>query len=822
MWKQPTKAGCALLIALATCSVLTPAASGATLTAAQMASEAAAAQPLAIGPPPAPTKVGLTTINPTPDPAPIPLQLDVKINGFALKLIGAFTQYADGHIESTRSELSDLGIAVPGSGAPEQSISLAAIQGLTYNYDQASQSIDIKLPNQAQIAKDIKGQPARDLPKAQTGTGLVVNYTAYAAADYKQAGNLMGIDGGNLSLDARAYSKWGTLRQSGIIGTTTFSDFTALRLDSTWTYSDQDNMRTYRLGDIISGGLRWTRPIRMGGAQMQRNFRLRPDLITMPLPFVSGSAAVPSTVDVYLGDVKAYSSPVDPGRFNINDLPVFTNAGKARMVLTDASGRQVESETDFQTSPDLLKKNLYDFSADMGVVRRNYGTESDAYDNQPVALGTLRYGLNNSLTGEAHLEAKSDLVDAGIGALVSAGPLGLFNGAVAASKFGDKQGLFFHAGWEKSFSNLSFSASSSRTLGDYYDLAAATEIEPSGLPLTGAVPQALDQISIGYIMPKTQSGIGLNFVHQLKPGTDESFLFSGSFSQQLSHDISLFLNGYIDVGPSGNRGVMLGFSMPLGGGANATTSAVSDSSGLSATADISKPMGEKPGDYGWRVATSQSNTNLSAASASYRTGKGVLSGNVATRGTDAAQANVTYSGAAVLAGGSAFLSDQINDAFAVVDAGKEGVKVDFENRYVGKTGKDGKLLLPGLHSYQKNRIAIDVNDLPLGASVDKAEADVVPADANGVTVNFGVNTNSHAVLVTLTDAQGKFIPEGTEVRLNENPEPLIMGYDGQVYVTGAAAKNVLEVKLAQGSCQVHFDYGSQSASPAGIGPLKCQ
>ena len=63
---------------------------------------------------------------------------------------------------------------------------------------------------------------------------------------------------------------------------------------------------SYRAGDTISGRtLAWTRPIRLGGLQVQRNFALRPDLVTLPLPSYSGSAAVPSTVDVYVNNIKS-------------------------------------------------------------------------------------------------------------------------------------------------------------------------------------------------------------------------------------------------------------------------------------------------------------------------------------------------------------------------------------------------------------------------------------------------------------------------------------------------------------------------------------
>jgi hypothetical protein len=45
---------------------------------------------------------------------------------------------------------------------------------------------------------------------------------------------------------------------------------------------------------------------------------------------------------------------------------------------------------------------------------------------------------------------------------------------------------------------------------------------------------------------------------------------------------------------------------------------------------------------------------------------------------------------------------------------------------------------------------------------------------------------------------------------------------GAAFVTGAAPKNILKVKLAQGICQVSFDYKPKATEQATIGPLTCR
>ena len=756
----------------------------------------------------------------TADSAPVDLQLEVRLNGYPLNLISAFALMPDGHVASPRSELTEIGVAVPGTGAPEELIVLDTISGLSYVYDESSQSIAIEVGEKSRIARDLKATPEGEIVTAQSGTGLVLNYTAYAAANYEVPASTAAMDGASLSLDARAFSRFGTLRQSGILGTTTFANFTALRLDTTWSYSDQASMRTYRLGDIISGGLGWTRPVRMGGAQVQRNFGLRPDLITIPLPNVGGTAAVPSTLDVFIGDVRAYSGQIDPGPFTINDIPVFTSSGTARMVLTDSTGRAVESETDFFTSPDLLKHDLFDFSADVGVVRRDYGSESFGYDDEPVGLASVRYGISDAVTGEAHVEAMSDLLDIGIGGLVSGRRLGMFSAAAAASLHDGETGLFLYGGWEGHFGNLSLQASSSRTFGKYFDIAAVTEKPLGSEPFTTGVPRAIDQFSLGYSFPAIKAGAGLSFVHQEQADGERTYLFSASYSQSFENDLSLFLTGYADLGGSGDFGAYAGFSMPLGVHTSSSAGVSAAGKSWTAFAEASRPFGDKPGDYGWRVGHGEGETRFTSASGAYRTNAGVVEGMVSQQNSSVA-GNAAFTGAAVVAGKGLFFGNHIDDAFAVVDAGVPGVKVSYENRFAGTTGANGKLLLPGLHSYQKNKVAIDVTDLPLAASVAESEVNVVPGEAAGVVVDFGVAADAAGALVTLTGADGQPVATGAEVTMNDGGETFLVGYDGEVYVTGALARNTLSVKGGGKQCRAEFDFAPSGGGQTAIGPIQC-
>src|SRR5262249_17165803 len=143
----------------------------------------------------------------------------------------------------------------------------------------------------------------------QSDYGAVLNYDLFSGVASQPHFGQFAFNGASASFDARVFSPFGMFNQSTILRTLN-DRFDTIRLNSTYTYSNPETLTTYRAGDTINGGLDWTRPIRIGGLQFQSNFGLRPDLVTVPLPSAQGTAAVPSTADVYINNIKAFSQNV--------------------------------------------------------------------------------------------------------------------------------------------------------------------------------------------------------------------------------------------------------------------------------------------------------------------------------------------------------------------------------------------------------------------------------------------------------------------------------------------------------------------------------
>jgi outer membrane usher protein FimD/PapC len=117
-------------------------------------------------------------------------------------------------------------------------------------------------------------------------------------------------------------------------------------------------------------------------------------------------------------------------------------------------------------------------------------------------------------------------------------------------------------------------------------------------------------------------------------------------------------------------------------------------------------------------------------------------------------------GAVATLGDGVFFANRIDDAFAVVETGTPGLLVLRENRTVARTDSAGRALVPGLRSFESNRIAIDPRDAPVNAEIATAERVVVPAERAGVRVDMGVRRDAGSAVVVFATAAGAPVAAG--------------------------------------------------------------
>lgn len=773
------------------------------------------------------------------------LQLEVFLNGETRQLLASFTELPQRGLAATRKELKEVGIKPP-DGADGDLIPLAAISDLTYKYDEPRQRVDIVLPNERRMPHVIDARPAaKRLEAAQAGYGAVLNYTLFGSSVAQVDDKVFAFSGASAQLDGRLFTPLGYLQQTGIVGTTLNREVNVLRLDTTLTYSDPDTAVTYRAGDTISRGPHWARAIRFGGLQVERNFALRPDLITAPLPAVSGSAAVPSTVEVFVDNLRTFSREVPAGPYNVTNLPILSGSGNARVVLRDASGREVETSLPFFASPQLLREGLLDYSVQAGYPRQSYAVEADLYSNKPFASAGVRYGLVDAVTLEAHGEMGADLFNGGAGLVTNAGALGVLSLAGRASQHRGDIGYQAYAGVETRLFGLTFGASTQRSFGAFEDIASLTArpgYEAGALDLfrdrradptfvdpvtTGSIarslqpPRALDRFSVGVPLPAWRASIGVSLINLERHEGDRSRIVAASYSQSFGRNISISVNAFSDLDRPKEGGVFASLSMPLGDDVVASTGVASNRNGTYGTADASKSLGGDVGSYGWRVR------DVEGADRSYRAAGGAYRSSVARFDATVEQigrgGRLTgeVDGAVAVTRSGVFLANRVDDSFAIVDVGAPDVEVFHENRSVGKTGARGKILVPQLRSYQRNRVRIDPANLPVDADIGSTDEIVVPAAKTGVDLNFGVDAQSRSAMLVLHDGKGQALSAGLRGRREGKSEPFMVGYDGRAYLRGLDSSNTVTIELPEGECRASFDYAPEPGRQVVIGPLQC-
>lgn len=774
---------------------------------------------------------------------PKTLHLEVFINGKPTGLVAKFVLGTDGTIASPRAELAELHIRVPDDGGASELVALDSIEGMTYVYDKRAQVMRMTVAHEA-MAERAYGrveEPQSHPPRAETGTGTLVNYHLRTSMmkDFRGSFAYQGASG---TFEGRLFTDYGTLKSGAIVGSTVIKRLDALRLGTSWNYADPERMRNYTAGDTIASGPSWARPIRLGGFQVQHNFSLRPDLVTAALPSISGSAAVPTTVDVYVNNQLTISQQVDEGPFRITP-PQLSNNGTARVQTRDATGRVVQTEQPFFISNKVLRQGLWDWSVEAGLPRQYYAAQSNTYARTGVASGTFRGGLMDWLTLEAHGETSSSrLFNASVGANFRIFDRAVATLATAGSLWGGQTGGLIYFGLDTRLWGIGVNIASQRTLGTFNDLASATA--PTFNPYyfllsytnTGYLtsyfnalrpPRALDRASFTFPAPfDPMLTATVSFVNiEQGPNMLSSRLLNVSLARSIFNDITVFLSGSYDFRNPLQRSIFAGLSIPFGGGTTASTSVTPrGKNGAAVTVDAGHALGQEPGSYGWRVR----NTGLRGlddyreASASYRHEYGRIEAGVSQMNRQLGGYADAEGAVAGALGGGVGLSSTISDSFAIVKAGAPGVEVRSENRPVGKTNIFGTLVVPNLRAFERNHVAINPADLPIDAHVSETERVVRPARNSGVVVDFAGKPRQNGAVVILTDAKGAFIPAGSRARLEGSDEAFVVGYDGRLWLTSLHEENRITV-LGMSTCSASFAY---RPAPEGrrqtLGPVVCQ
>jgi outer membrane usher protein len=732
--------------------------------------------------------------------------LEVALNGQPTQLIARFREH-NGQLSIDGKSLQELGLSLTRLGlSATQQVRLDDLPGLTYRYDAKRQSVALQLADRLREAQRL-GRPASRDARTQASaldSGWVLNYDAYASRS--DSDNRLA-----LWTEQRYFNDQGVYSNTG----TAYSYRTSnqrhyVRLDSSWSHSNPQELTTWQLGDAVSGALDWTRAVRFGGVQYKRNFALRPDLVTFPLPAYSGSAAVPSTVSLYVNGIQRYRGTVNSGPFIIDQtVPGITGSGEAVVVTQDALGRTLSTSLPLYVDTRLMAAGLSSYSLEVGHLRHDYGVDTFRYAAQPAGSGSLRYGVNDQLTLEGHAEASEGVYNAGAGALYQLGQKGVLNVSLAGSA--GMAGMQGGLGYRYSTQGFSIHAQSLRSFSHYADLAAYDGAQ---------LPSITDRLSLSFSLARHQH-LSLSYLGYKLPGSDKSNIISLGHSLRLFRRLSMVLSLYQDLSEARVRGAFANFSFSMAERTSVNSSVNYQNRQAGYATSINRAP-DYDGGWGWGAQFREGGSNhYQMAQARYLGAQAMLTASV-QESAGSSLFSLDGSGSLVWMDGHLEAARRIGEGFALVSTeGVPGVPVRHENREIGLTDKQGYFLVPDLDAYRHNKVSINSLNLPANVQVSITDQAVVPQSRAGVVVRFPIQ-RYQAASVILWDEHGNPLPAGLRVRHMQSGGETLVGYDGITFVEHLAALNRLQVEGDRLHCQVTFPYAppADNALPT-LGPLRC-
>lgn len=737
------------------------------------------------------------------------------------------------------------------NGQQQGLVDVGALPNVKASYKASAQQLIITMPDDWLPKQDIQSARLLNYTPAQSSNGVLFNYDSYYSDPYHGSRTLATY------LEQRLFSSVGILSNTGTWRTSVDdgSDNESagyqdgyLRYDTYWRYSDDQRLISYQVGDFVSNSLTWSNSARMGGLRISRNFGVRPDVVTYPLVQYSGTAAVPTSVDLFINGYKASSSNLNSGPFTLTNVPYINGAGEATVVTTDALGRQVSTSVPFYVSNQLLQKGLTDFDFSLGKVRNNYGLDSNDYGD-PAFSGIYRLGVTNSLTLSTHAEATKGLQLGGVGADIAVWRLGTLSLAGSQSRADHRVVGTAYYGTDSLTQTLTNSAAyndfggysieDKRTNGSqyvvgysYYSTRYSVAVQRSSrtdgyqditsYSNNSRLSRRADQATFSASPFGASNGtVGIGYFDVEAADESHTRLLNLSYSRSLWGQSSMFLSANKTLGETGYS-AQLQFIIPLDFGANLNIGSQRDNQGNYQQQIGASKSVPTDGGVGWDLAYSTGNNAYQQADVTWKTHYATLQGGVyGPKGEYTNWADV--SGSVVFIDNDFFISDKINDAFVVVNTENySGVPVLYENQKIGDTDRRGHLLVPNVSSFYPAKFDIDTLPLPADVIAPDVSKRVSVREGSGVVVDFPVKKVMSATL-RLNDASGQPIKLGSLVTEENSHQVAVVGYEGLVYFTNLQVHNMITVQLEdKSSCRLAFDLNPENHSIEQVGPLVCR
>ena len=311
------------------------------------------------------------------------------------------------------------------------------IDGLDVSYDPALQQVEVNTPIDSRQRRVLRlgSEPFdRDISLLEPGnmsffvTPIVSSLYNWNDDDNKGFQPIRG----SLNVGGRVFGKNGISflsRQSFSGG----SNGRFRRNETTAYYDRLDKLIRVSAGDLRPRGLGFQSTPRIAGLSLERFFNLEPNRLFRPTADSSFELERPSTVDIRLNGITRREIVLQPGRYNIDDLPLVQGSNLVDLVIRDDLGqeRTISDQSFFDFG--LLEPGIADYSFSVGVKASTTNSGVD-YSDDFAATGFYRRGIGKNFTVGVDAQGDSTGGNGGISTLLATA-LGVIRIEAAASDY---------------------------------------------------------------------------------------------------------------------------------------------------------------------------------------------------------------------------------------------------------------------------------------------------------------------------------------------------------------------------------------------------
>lgn len=587
-------------------------------------------------------------------------------------------------------------------------------------------------------------------------------------------------------------------------------DYRLYRRAARLVYDDAKNFRRFSAGDLRLTGLQLLQTQFIGGIGVEKSRRIFD-------PFSPTSSAggrrifldSASTVNVLVNGSPYQTLDLQPGVYDLSQLPLQYGSNDVRLVIRDAAGReQVTSFSQFLDIAIDLAPGEDEYSLGVGVTARELAF-SPTYSKNPILVGHYRKALDNQLIlgGGIQIGEQRQVVAAETRFVPGSIP-GAFELQSAAS-FGDGTGFAARGTWRWLSADIARGKSMSISL-DYRSSNFRLVADPL---LTGSRQFSATASYSQNLGPQTGFTLGVNYLDSEFVGKRK-----GIFAD-VNHSFNPRVRGSIGAQyEDGNRfaksfGVRARISVAFGARSRAEASYESrnDNARISLTRDTQDHVGSI--GYGV-IAQSIGDQKSIDISSSYVGNRFDARLSVVGRGSDFGSfardrtARLQIGTSLAFADGMFGIGRPISDSFVLakpheslkdtqVIVGRELAK----GRYEGRSGPLGAAVTRNLTSYNAQNVLYDVDNVDAGYDIGSGVVRVNPPFRSGNTVIVGTDRFVSAVGILLTGDDPASLLSGTLSAIDDEgftPKPFFTNSAGRFSLLGLAPGGSYRIDLQDG------------------------